>query len=136
MSSSNARFASTGGLVVRGRAFWGLSKKVACGNGCARCCFTAGFSQSGNGRLLPKIRATVLILVAKHLPFLILRAQLKSFFKNAPDLMAALIFVGVAYVFFVAALGISKFMFTSFHADVAQSTAGSSEADDVNFEKP
>lgn len=49
--------------------------------------------------------------------------------------MAALIFVGVAYVCFVVALGISKAMFASLHADVAQSTADCGETDEAHFEK-
>jgi len=50
--------------------------------------------------------------------------------------MAVLIFVGVAYVFFVVALGISKVMFASLHADVAQTAAQPDEADGPGFEKP
>lgn len=44
--------------------------------------------------------------------------------------MAVLLFVGVAYIFFVVALGVSKIMFASLHADMAQSTADPGEADE------
>lgn len=37
--------------------------------------------------------------------------------------MAVLFFVGVAYVFFVVALGFSKALFASSHPEVAQNTA-------------
>ena len=37
--------------------------------------------------------------------------------------MAALLFVGIAYVFFVAALGISKALFASSHPEWSQDTA-------------
>ena len=37
--------------------------------------------------------------------------------------MAALLFVGVAYIFFVVALGFSKALFASSHPEVAQNTA-------------
>jgi hypothetical protein len=47
--------------------------------------------------------------------------------------MAVLLFVGVAYVCFVVAFGISKAMFASLHADVAQTTAQPSEADAIDF---
>ena len=43
--------------------------------------------------------------------------------------MAVLLFVGAAYVFFVVALGISKVMFASLHADMAQTAAQPDEAD-------
>lgn len=47
--------------------------------------------------------------------------------------MAVLLYVGVAYVFFVVALGISKAMFASLHADVAQTTAPPGEPDAIDF---
>lgn len=50
--------------------------------------------------------------------------------------MAVLLFVGMAYVCFVVALGVSKAVFASMHADVAQSTADTGEADEGDFEKP
>ena len=37
--------------------------------------------------------------------------------------MAVLLFVGIAYVFFVAALGVSKALFASAHSEWTQSTA-------------
>ena len=49
--------------------------------------------------------------------------------------MAVLLFVGAAYVFFVVALGVSKVMFATMHADMAQSTADPGEADEGAFEK-
>jgi heme A synthase len=51
--------------------------------------------------------------------------------------MAVLLFVGAAYVFFVVALGVSKAMFATLHADMAQNTAPQpDEADEGGFEKP
>ena len=49
--------------------------------------------------------------------------------------MAVLLFVGAAYVFFVVALGVSKVMFATLHADMAQSTADPGEAEEGGFEK-
>lgn len=50
--------------------------------------------------------------------------------------MAVLVFVGIAYVFFVVALGVSKALFATAHPEVAQSTAETHNDRREDLEKP
>ena len=49
--------------------------------------------------------------------------------------MAVLLFVGIAYVFFVAALGVSKALYATSHPEWAQSTAQTDDERREDLEK-
>ena len=49
--------------------------------------------------------------------------------------MAVLLFVGIAYVFFVAALGVSKALFASSHPEWTQNTAQTDDDRREDLEK-